>query len=104
MSTDIYIPIEIVLSHPHHFQFEAALNGDMEDARVEAADDAEMGIDYNYIESCMKPVLTCKFGARETWRVVEVFDHDLHISVGGSFRHWLVTWLTDHQYKFVHTE
>lgn len=102
MSTDIYIPMQIVLSHPGQFSLKAELNGSVEEAS-EALKYAKDGRpDWEYIEDELKPVLLCKFGARESWRVVEVFDHDLHISVGGQFRDWLVTWLDDHGHKYTH--
>lgn len=102
MSTDIYIPMEIVLSHPGQFQFKAELNGDVVQARL-TLQEAEPGkVDWDSIQNEFTPLLMCKFGAREIWRIVEVFDHDLHISVGGSFRDWLVIWLDDHGHKYTH--
>ena len=97
MSTDIYIPLSIVLSHPGQFKLKAELNGSVEMAAEAVAED---DIDWWHVESLMQPVLMCKFGARESWRVVEVFDHDLHVSVGGSFRDWLTDWLDDHAYSY----
>lgn len=99
MSTDVYIPMQIVLSHPGQFQFKTALNGDVDSAADEIK---QTDIDWDYIESMMKPVLLCRFGARESWRCVEVFDHDLHISCSGQFRDWLTGWLDDHAYKYTH--
>ena len=102
MSTDIYIPLTIVLSHPGQFQFKAALNGDMQDAIQEVNLPDQRMPDWDYVETIMKPVLLCKFGARESWKVVEVFDLDLHVSVGGQFRDWLLHWLDSHAYKYHH--
>ena len=102
MSNDIYIPMQIVLRHPAQFRFETALNSDIESARELVRSDEPHSIDWEELESQMKPVLMCKFGARETWRVVEVFDHDLHVTVGGAFRLWLIEWLELHGHPFTH--
>jgi len=102
MSTDIYIPMGIVLSHPGQFWFKTELNGSIEDAREAVFFDEDDPIDWDYVESIMKPVLLCKFGKRESWRVVEVFDHDLHISCAGQFRDWLLHWLEENGHKYTH--
>lgn len=102
MSNDIYIPMEIVLRHPGQFAFQTALNGDIEYARDLVKFKSSSEIDWSDLEQTMKPVLMCKFGARESWRVVEVFDHDLHVTVGGAFRLWLIEWLELHGHKFTH--
>jgi hypothetical protein len=102
MSTDIYIPLRIALSHPGQFQFKTALNGDIEAARELINEENDHGVDWWQVESELKPVLLCKFGARETWRSVEVFDHDLHISCSGQFRGWILAWLEEHGYKYSH--
>ena len=104
MSTDIYIPLEIVLSHPGQFELKTALNGDIETARECLNEENHFDIDWTHIENELRPVLLCKFGARESWRYVEVFDHDLHVSCGSSFATWLVQWLDDHAYKYVQPE
>lgn len=108
MSSDIYIPLKVVLSHPVHFELRAALNGDVGNARQALYDDS---IDWEYIEYELKPVLLCKFGARETWRPVEIITSDpeypgedsgsLHVCCGGSFRQWLMTWLESHNYPYI---
>lgn len=107
MSSDIYIPLKVVLSHPVHFELKAALNGDVENARQALYDHP---IDWEYIEYELEPVLLCKFGARETWRPVGISAPDpefeptaiveLHVCCGGSFRQWLMTWLESHNYPY----
>ncbi len=102
MSTDIYIPLAVVLSHPGQFTIKPALNGCIEDAAEIFKAEEGHNIDWEAVDSELQPVLLCKFGNRETWRFVSVFDHDLHISVGGSFRMWLISWLEDHNHPFEH--
>ena len=100
MSSDIYIPLSTVLSQPRHFQFKTELNVDVDTARAEAATDEP---DWAYVQYCLKPVLLCKFGAREIWSYVEIFDgtSDLHICCSGDFRTWLMEWLNDHNYGYI---
>jgi hypothetical protein len=100
MSSDIYIPLSIALSHPGQFQYKTALNGCVEDARKMLDEQDCFKIDWWAVEDEMKPVLLCKFGARDTWRAVEVFDHDLHVCCAGDFRTWLIQWLNDHNYNY----
>ena len=103
MSTEIYIPLRIVLSHPGQFRFEAALNGSILDAVEEFSTTVtDQEVNWEHVESIMKPMLMCQFGARPTWRVVEIFDHDLCVTVGGQFRDWLLHWLDGHAYKYTH--
>lgn len=97
MSSDIYIPLAVVLSHPGQFELKAALNVDTIEAQLEILKDDP---DMEWVRSCLEPVLLCKFGRRETWRHVEVFDKELHISCGGAFRSWLYKWLNDLGYKY----
>lgn len=100
MSSDIYIPLSIVLSHPGQFALEAALDGDIGNARQAMYDTP---IDWDYVQGELRPLLLCKFGARETWRVVDIgtSDHNLHISCGGSFRAWLLHWLDDNGHPYI---
>lgn len=104
MSTDIYIPLGIVLSHPGQFQLKAVLNGDVEEAAEALKYPKDGNPDWDYIERELKPVLLCKFGARESWRSVEVFDHDLYVSCGAHFAVWLMNWLEEHGYKYTQPE
>lgn len=107
MSSDIYIPLKVVLSHAGQFELRAALNGDIGNARQAMYDDS---IDWEYIESELEPVLLCKFGALQSWRPVDIVVPDLendpaaivelHLSCGGSFRQWLMTWLESHNYPY----
>ena len=103
MSSDIYIPLSTVLSHPEHFQFNTAYNVGVEEARLEAASDQP---DWYAVTDSLKPVLLCKFGARETWRYVDIDINEwgmteLHVPCGGDFRRWLMTWLDDHNYRYI---
>lgn len=102
MSSDVFVPLSIVLSHPEHFAFNTAYNVDVETARAEAASKL---VDWWYVQDCLKPVLMCKFGARETWRHVEIIENewelfDLRITCSGSFRWWLCDWLDGHNYQY----
>ena len=100
MSSDLYIPMSIVLGHPGQFWFKTELNGSIEDAREALFCDEDSPVDWDYVKSEMTPLLMCKFGKRESWRPVEVFDHDLHISCGGRFRIWLLYWLENMGYEY----
>lgn len=114
MSSDIYIPIRVVLSHPHLFKLDFDSIGDMHDCRLELEEDTP---NHGAIHRWLQPTMICKFGARESWREVEVYlegceieDYDeegnyspklgyecvLHISCGGEFRSWLLKWLDSH--------
>ena len=104
MSTDIYIPLDIVLTHPGQFQLVTALNGDIETARECLNEEIEQDIDWVQLENELKPVLLCKFGARETWRCVEVFDRDLYVNCGSNFAIWLMGWLDDNGHKYTTPE
>ena len=110
MSSDIFIPLGVVLSHPMSFSIKAALDGCMENAVEEVK---SPNPDWDYIQGELRPILLCKFGNRATWRVVdiarsiytnksapygEVFE--LHISCGGPFRQWLLQWLEDHNFDY----
>ena len=103
MSSDIYIPLWLPLSQPGHFEFRTELNVDVDTARHEAA---LIEPDWDWVKECLEPVLMCKFGARETWRVVEVYKEEstdtvqLHVCCSGDFRWWLCEWLDDHNYQY----
>ena len=118
MSSDFYIPISIVLSHPGQFELKYDSNGDIDDARAELKEEF---VDYSVISMWLQPVVLCKFGARESWRVVSIMDNYgfqhvdgsllkleyeccLHISCGGNFRTWLLDWLTKQDYEFDYME
>lgn len=97
MSSDIYIDLRIVLTHPEHFAIRCEHNDS-----VQAAAEYVKGDDPDYYsaEMALKPVLMCKFGARKSWRYVEVMDEEFHVSCGGSFRTWLMEWLHEHNYQY----
>ena len=112
MSSEIYIPLTVVLSHPGQFELKAALNVDTNSAYAEIIED---DTDWDYVRSCLEPVLLCKFGAREAWHCVEVFttkaviqdnghvsksELSLHICCGVSFFSRLCFWLNEHNYKY----
>lgn len=92
MSSDIYIPLAVVLSHPGQFELKAALNGCAHAAYSELGENV---VDWEYIKDQITPVLLCKFGARDTWRVVEVVGEQMHVSCAGDFRMWLYKWLNE---------
>lgn len=97
MSSDIYIDLKHVANRIELFEFNSVLNGDVE-TFVEMLEGDEN--DYHSAIEALKPVLMCKFGARETWRYVELFDEDLHVSCAGDFRFWFINWLADHQISY----
>jgi len=107
MSSDIYIPLRIVLSHLGQFELKAELDGCTHGAYSELG---EENVDWDYIQSQLKPVLLCKIGARETWRVADVIinrpgeEAKLHICCGNSYAHWLIHWLNDHNYEYTMAE
>lgn len=93
MSSDIFIPLSIVITNPALFELKTDFNVD-----VKSATQSIVGPDpdYEWIRSCLEPVVLCKFGARDTWRFVDVTsDNELHISCSGEFRGWLMKWLID---------
>jgi hypothetical protein len=102
VSTDIYIPLIIALGQPGQFVFKAALNGSIESAREEISQDMCSDIDYEYIRYNFDTQLLCKFGGYEYWRQVDVFGKNLHISVGGEFRTWIIKWLDEMGYEYSH--
>ena len=104
MSSDIYIPLWNVLSQPGHFHIYADCNVGMETAREEAG-----GIDpdWDYVESCLEPLLMCKFGVGigiQTRPVDIVEDEsgakELHVSIGGGNRKRLCDWLDSHNHRY----
>jgi hypothetical protein len=112
MSIDICIPLSIVLSHRAQFKLKAELNGSTDMAHDEMVLDDP---DWDYIYNLLTPVLLCQFGARATWRHVDVFtskalilDDDsvtkstvyLRACCGGDFRNWLIHWLEEHNYQY----
>lgn len=103
MSSDIYIPMSIVLSQPGRFQFKAALDGSVWDAALAALDKP---VDWEYVESLMTPILECKFGNLDSWKVVNVIINrhgeqaKLHICCGSTFASWLIHWLDDNGYEY----
>lgn len=100
MSSDIYIDMRIVLSHPGCFNFKAALNGDMETIMEAYYFDEDDDPDWEWIQSLIQPVLLCKFGARDTWRVVEVRDRRLHVWCNNTTRVWLEHWLLSNNFDY----
>jgi len=113
MSSDIFIPLSIVLSHAGQFQFMSALDGSVESAREAAFPQDGADVDWEYAKSLMTPVLMCQIGARATWRVVDIiFTHGLtssrglrgeprmHICCGNSYATWLIHWLEEHGHEY----
>lgn len=102
MSRDIYIPLQIVLTHPEHFELQTAYNVGIEDA-LDALTKEE--VDWDWVETCLEPVLMCRFKPRKSWRYVDITGNNggprsLHVSVGGVFRTWFGEWLEERNYPY----
>lgn len=105
MSSDIYIPLGIVISHPKHFRLTTDYNVDLETA-ASAINEPEP--DWDWIKDCLKPVLMCQFWPRISSRHVEVFTNVidgrqepvLHVKCNGDFLKWLCDWLHAHNYPY----
>lgn len=101
MSSDIYIPLKVVLTNQEHFELSAVLNGDIDQAH-EAMHVEEP--DLYWVQQLLKPVLTCRFYPRKTVRYVDIFEEAdglvLHVSCGGDFLHWFITWLDEHHFPY----
>jgi hypothetical protein len=101
MSSDIYIPLWLVLSQPGHFDLKAVCNVDVETAREEAA---SADPNWDYVEACLEPMLMCRFGHVQ-YRPVDITEDqlgvkELHVSVGGGNRKLLCDWLDGHNYRY----
>lgn len=93
MSTDVYIPIELVVSNPGRFALKTDFNVSVEAAASEFKEDEP---DMDYVYSALEPVTLIKFGARESWRYCTVMrDCTLHLTCSGEFRTWLFAWLEE---------
>lgn len=118
MSSDIYIPLSIVLTHPGKFEIKAALNGCTEVATAELNDNHET--DWEFIRDQLTPVLLCKFGARATWRHVTIctntlLEHtqfvttstkvtEMRVNCSGDFRDWLIHWLEENGFEYTNPD
>ncbi len=102
MSSDIYIPLDFVLSRPDLFKLDTVFNVDVESAAQEAA---EKEPNWQWVEECLKPTITVKFHLYPHWRYCDIAGsadqkRSLHVPVGGDFRRWLLLWLPDNQVPF----
>jgi hypothetical protein len=100
VSTDVYIPIKYVVSHPELFALSCAFIGGTEHARDELAQDNP---DYGYVAMIYRPTMYCRFDGYRGHRECAVSEAgELHLPIGGSFRTWLLTWLEQYDVPFVH--
>lgn len=116
MSSDIYIPLSIVLSHQGQFELMTDFNVGVEDAKKELSLHHP---DYHWVNQCIEPVLMCRFGRRAAWRHVSVVhsNHivspictergkyrglrsELLVTCGDEFCKWLIQWLDDLGYEY----
>ena len=111
MSSDIYIGMTHVLSHPGWYKLDAALNGDIEDCREAILpghifynlEGDRVGPDWDYIQQQLTVSLMCSF-YNSSWREVDLIEKGnglvLHVSCGGSFRSWLLDKLVSYDAPF----
>lgn len=102
MSSDIYIDMRDVLTQPHLFGLSLAYNVSIVDATEEAM---KTDVDWDWLDECLKPVRMVKFRGWKYDRPYDIVGNDgqprtMHLSVGGTFRRWLMTWLIDHQVRY----
>ena len=97
MSSDVYIPLEYVVSHPERFALSADIVGVTVQLASELASDSP---DLDYIEYALKPELYVTITDADGFkrkRLCTVMTGDgtaeLHMSIRGKFRSWIIKWL-----------
>ena len=116
MSSDIYIDLKTVLTHPELFELSSTLNNSSQSALDNLKCDEP---DLEYVKWSLSPVLTCHFKPSMGFRVVDIYiqvkqtvpkDHPdialvtrelvMHISIGSSRVNAMLGWLNDNNIEY----
>lgn len=113
MSIELFIPLKVVLTNPHHFRLDLDYNVGIEDAVEEIQSEQT---DWYQVIDCLKPVHRCRFGANRSWFTVS-FCANSHLYTDGpttlcskeysvclitskSNATWISKWLDENNYSY----